>query len=120
MVEGVQAAEPRTLAFSPYEGHGTMQGAGTTLIELDAVSAPAFIAATRIAIDQAQDHTFVVVDCLTVTFMDSSAYHAMIDVTRYARERGHPLVVRNVSRLPAWVLSFCDWDDELTVEPAAA
>jgi anti-anti-sigma factor len=92
-----------------------MHGAGTPNLELDVATSPAFITATLTAIDAATDHT-VVIDCGAITFMDSSAYYAMVALTRYALARGHPLVLKNLTVLCARVLSLCDWDHELTIE----
>jgi anti-anti-sigma factor len=94
-----------------------MQGAGTAIVELDVATSPAFIAATITAIDASDDHT-VVVDCSAVTFMDSSAFYAMVALTEYAAARGHPLIVGNVQPQCAWVLNFCNTDQELAIEAA--
>jgi anti-anti-sigma factor len=94
-----------------------MQGPGTAIAELDVATSPAFITATITAIDESRDHT-VVVDCAAVTFMDSSAYYAMLALTKYAATRGHPLVVGNVQPQCLWVLNFCNTDEELTIEAA--
>ena len=95
-----------------------MQGAGTVTAELDVATTPAFITATISAIDASSDHT-VVVDCAAVSFMDSSAFYAMVALTKYAATCGHPLVVCNVKPQCAWVLNFCNTDQELTIEAAA-
>ncbi|MGZ4691901.1 MAG: STAS domain-containing protein [Acidimicrobiia bacterium] len=95
-----------------------MQGAGTAIIELDFATSPAFITATITAIDASSDRP-VVVDCTAITFMDSSAYHAMAALTRYAAARGRDLIVSNLQPQCAWVLNFCNTDRELTIETAA-
>jgi anti-anti-sigma factor len=89
------------------------------ILELDVATAPGFVARTRGAIDRNTDRPFVD-DCAAITFMDSSAYYAMVNVTRYASAAGYALVVGNVLPAPARVLTFCDWDHDLTIEPAAA
>jgi len=94
-----------------------MHGAGTATLELDVATSPAFVTATISAIDASSDNT-VVVDCAAVTFMDSSAYYAMAALTRYAAARGHPLIVGNVQPQCAWVLNFCNTDQEITIEAA--
>lgn len=95
-----------------------MQGARAAVVELDVATSPAFITATLAAIDASSDHT-IVVDCSAVTFMDSSAFYAMVALTKYAASRGHRLVVGKVQRQCAWVLNFCNTDREITIEAAA-
>jgi anti-anti-sigma factor len=95
-----------------------MQGAGTTNSELDIATSPAFITATIAVIDASRDHT-VVVDCAAVRFMDSSAFYAMVALTKYAATRGHPLIVGNVQPQCARVLNFCNTDHEITIEAPA-
>ena len=72
-------------------------------MELDLLTAPAFVAEMRRSIEQAGTGPLTV-DCEQVSFMDSAAYYAMLDVTRYATAAGHPLVIGSVPPGPAWVL----------------
>jgi anti-anti-sigma factor len=95
-----------------------MQGAGTGTVELDVATSPAFITATITAIDASSDHT-VVIDCAAIRFMDSTAYDAFAALTRYAASRGRPLIVGNVQPQCAWVLHFCNTDQQITIETAA-
>ena len=94
-----------------------MPASGNPLVELDVATAAGFIASTRAAIDGAGDPSFFL-DCGAITFMDSAAFYAIRDVTRYARAAGHPLIVGNLLPMPGWVLSFCDWDRELSIAAA--
>ncbi|MGZ4690556.1 MAG: STAS domain-containing protein [Acidimicrobiia bacterium] len=92
-----------------------MQTVRVAPVELDLQTAPAFVAQLRRSIDRAGEGP-VTVDCEQISFMDSSAYYALLDVTRYAGASGHRLVVGSVRTVPAWVLAFCDWDHHLTIE----
>jgi anti-anti-sigma regulatory factor len=58
----------------------------------------------------------VIIDCSPVAFKDSAGYHATLDATRYAKERGRALVVRNPSPQCARTLNLCDGTGELTIE----
>jgi anti-anti-sigma factor len=62
------------------------------------------------------DQPIVNVDLAAVTFMDSSAYHALIAANEYGRVRGHVLVLRNLSAQCAKVIRLCDQDNELRIE----
>jgi anti-anti-sigma factor len=83
--------------------------------EIDTSSAPAFNAHLHDAIDSS-DEALVVVDCSGVTFMDSAAFHVLVDATEYAVRRGHALVIRNMSPSSAMLLRLCDLDRELRLE----
>ena len=85
-------------------------------IELDVATAPAFVAEIRKTIDRA-DAGPLRIDCEHISFMDSAAFYAIRDLTRYASTAGHPLLIGNVMAMPAWLLAFCDWDHELTIQP---
>ena len=92
-----------------------MQGTGTATVEIDVATAQPFIVATRAAIDGSSDRA-VVVDCAGITFMDSSAFHALVGLTEHAARRGQALIVGSVRPQCARVLEFCNTDDELTIE----
>lgn len=92
-----------------------MQGTGTATVEIDVASVQPFIDATRAAIDESSDRT-VVIDCSGITFMDSSAFHALVGLTEHAARRGQTLVVGSAQPQCARVLDFCDTDHELTIE----
>ena len=83
--------------------------------EIDLATVPAFAEALRDAIDGA-DASPVFVDCAAITFMDSSAFHALVAGTRYSRSRDRRLTIRDLNPNCARVLDLCDWDDELTIE----
>lgn len=83
--------------------------------EIDASSAPAFNAHLHDTIDDS-DEEVVVVDCSDITFMDSAAYHVLVNATEYAVRRGRALVVRNISPSCATLLRLCDSDRELHLE----
>ena len=87
-------------------------------VEIDAATAPTFVTEMRTAIDRGENGP-IKIDCERVTFMDSTAYYAMRDLTRDATAAGRVLLIDNVLAMPAWVLTFCDWDHELTVRPLA-
>ena len=96
-----------------------MQGTGIATVEIDVASAQPFIDVTRTAIDECPDRT-VVVDCTAITFMDSSAFHALVGLTEHAARRGQELIVASVQPQCARVLEFCNTDDELTIERLAS
>jgi anti-anti-sigma factor len=83
--------------------------------EIDTASAPAFNAHLHDTIDNS-DQELVVVDCSDITFMDSAAFHVLVNATEYAVRRGHVLVVRNMSPFCAMLLRLCDSDRELHLE----
>jgi len=91
-----------------------MQGTCGVSVEIDLSTAPAFAAAIGAQIDGAARPT-VRIDCTSVTFMDSSAFHALIYATRYATGHGHRLVVSNLRPNCARLIRLCDWDHELTI-----
>jgi anti-anti-sigma factor len=84
-------------------------------VEVDLFNAPAFAAALRGEIDWAYRRA-VFIDCSAITFMDSSAFHALIYAHRYAADLGHLLVLRNLRPNCARVIRLCDRDNELTIE----
>jgi anti-anti-sigma factor len=75
--------------------------------EIDLATAPAFLAAIRDMIDCAPNRS-VVVDCSAITFMDSSAYHALVAAHRYASTRDHLLVIRGLAPNCERVIGICD------------
>jgi anti-anti-sigma factor len=83
--------------------------------QIDRVSAPAFAAAMRTEIDWA-DNRAVVIDCSAITFMDTGAFHALIDAHRYALDHGHLLVISNLQRNCAQAIRQCAWHSALTIE----
>jgi anti-anti-sigma factor len=92
-----------------------MLGIGHVDREIDTASAPAFNARLHDTIDNS-DEELVVVDCSDITFMDSAAFHVLVNATEYAVRRGHSLVVRNMSPSCATFLLLCDSDRELHLE----
>ncbi len=92
-----------------------MLGIGNADWEIDASSAPAFNALLHDTIDTSHDW-LVSVDCSDITFMDSAAFHVLVNATEYAVRRGHALVVRNMSPSCAALLRLCDTDRELHLE----
>ena len=87
-----------------------------TATEIDVATAPAFFAAMCAAIDSTADRA-VMIDCSAITFMDSSAYHMLMDANRYAIHRDHQLVVGNLTANCARIMRLCDEDSALTFEP---
>ena len=83
--------------------------------EIDLCTAPAFAAAMRTATD-CSDNRAVFVDCSDITFMDSSAFHVLLEADRYAIEHGHLLIIRNLRPNCAWVVRLCDSNHELTID----
>jgi anti-anti-sigma factor len=92
-----------------------VQGICEAKIEVDLSTAPAFAAALRAEIDSA-DSRDVFIDCSAITFMDSSAFHALVYAHRYAIEHDHWLVIGNLYPNCARVLRMCDCHHELTIE----
>ncbi len=91
-----------------------MQGTYRAIGDIDFSNAPALSADLRDTID-GSDEEIVSVDCSGVTFMDSAAFHALVEVTEYAVRRGRTLVVRDLSPYCAMVLRICDCDGELHI-----
>ena len=85
------------------------------LREIDLATAPAFLAAIREMIDWADDRA-VVIDCSGITFMDSSAYHALLDAHDYAIQHEHLLVIRSLAEHCARVIRICDKTNTLTID----
>lgn len=92
-----------------------MLGIGKVDWEIDTSSAPAFNAHLHDTIDNSHEER-VVVDCSDITFMDSAAFHVLVDATEYAVRRSHVLVVRNMSPSCTMLLRLCDCDHELHLE----
>jgi anti-anti-sigma factor len=92
-----------------------VQGICEAKIEVDLATAPAFAAALRAEIDSA-DSRAVFIDCSAITFVDNSAFHALVYAHRYAIGHDHSLVIRNLYPNCARVLRLCDWHHELTIE----
>ncbi len=92
-----------------------MLGISKALREIDTSSAPAFNAHLHDAIDSADDE-LMVVDCADVTFMDSAAFHVLVDASKYAVRRGRALVILNLSPSCAMLIQLCDGDQELRLE----
>ena len=86
------------------------------LTEIDMLTAPAFLAEMRDAIDWA-DNRAVVVDCSAITFMGSCAFHALRDAHDYAIEHDHVLVIRGLTARCLRIMRICDPGHELTIEP---
>jgi len=83
--------------------------------EIDLCTAPGFAATMRTEIDWV-DNRAVFIDCSDITFMDSSAFHALVDADRYALEHGHLLIIRNLRSNCARVVRLCDSNHELTID----
>jgi anti-anti-sigma regulatory factor len=81
--------------------------------EIDASTTAALICELHDRVDGSGEF-IVSVDCASITFVDSAAFHALEDATRYAARRGHSLVIRNLSPSCSQVLRFCDVAHELT------
>ena len=91
-----------------------MQVTGNTFREIDLVTAPAFLAAMRKMIDWA-DNRAVVIDCSSITFLDSSGFHALIDAHWHAIELDHLLVIYGLAPNCARVVRICDLEGVLTI-----
>jgi anti-anti-sigma factor len=85
--------------------------------DIDLATAAVFEAHLHQAIDNS-DEAFVSVDCSDVTFMDSAAYHALVNATHYAARHGHTLVIRNLSPACARLIQICDSARDLRVDPS--
>jgi anti-anti-sigma factor len=92
-----------------------MQVTYQALTEIDIATAPAFRAAMFEMIDWADELT-VVVDCSAITFMDSSAFHALRDANHYAIEHGHVLVLRGLGANCLRLVRLCDFRNEIAIE----
>ena len=95
-----------------------MPGICGTSVEVDLFTTAAFAAALRTEIDWAYRRA-VFIDCSAITFMDSSAFHALVYAHRYAADHGHRLVLRNLRPNCARVIRLCDSDNELTIGAAS-
>jgi anti-anti-sigma factor len=87
--------------------------------EVDVANAPAFLAAMCEMIDWA-DNRAVVIDCAGITFMDSSAFHALVSAHSYAVERDRMLVISGLRSLCARVIRICDVQHVLTLADTSA
>ena len=92
-----------------------MQATYGPLTEIDMLTAPAFLAEMREAIDWA-DNRAVVIDCSAITFMGSCAFHALRDAHDYAIEHDHVLVIRGLTEPCLRVIRICDPGNVLTIE----
>lgn len=92
-----------------------MSGTYTACGEIDMATASAFADGVCAVID-GSDEASVVVDCSDVTFLDSAGYHALVDATQYAVERGQTLMICNMSASCALVLRLCDGDGQLHMD----
>jgi anti-anti-sigma factor len=113
------ATEPRTPASSPDRGQAQVLGTCNAIGEIDAATAPQLRRNLRAGIDAA-DTVLVVIDFSLVTFIDSTAYDALVDATKYAAARDHVLVIRNVQPFHATVLRLCDQANDLNLDPESA
>ena len=89
-----------------------VQVTSQTPTEIDGATAPAFLAEMCEAIDWA-DNRAVVIECSAITFMDSSAIHALFDAREYAIAHDHVLVVRGLPENCLRVVRICDPGHEL-------
>ena len=109
------AIEPQTTGFLALpKGKPMQEICEPTTREIDLSTAPAFAAAMRTEIDWAHDRT-VFIDCSAITFMDSSALHALTYAHRYAIEHDHLLVIGNLQPSCARVVNFCNENSELRI-----
>ena len=86
------------------------------LREIDIATAPAFLVAIREMIDGA-DNRAVVIDCSGITFMDSSAFHALMAAHDYAVSQDHSLVLYGLAEPCARIVRICDVANLLTIAP---
>ena len=91
-----------------------MPGVCGASVEVDLFTTAAFAAALKTEIDWAYRRA-VFIDCSAITFMDSSAFHALVYAHRYAADRGHRLVLRNLRPNCARLIRLCDSNNELTI-----
>lgn len=84
----------------------------SNLREIDLATAPGFSAAMHETIDCA-DSRAVVIDCSAITFMDSSAFHALVRAHRYAIRHDHRLVIQGLSPSCERVIRICDFRNVL-------
>jgi anti-anti-sigma factor len=96
-------------------GRWKMAGTCKAVGEIDMATAAAFRADLFDVIDNSEE-ALVSVDCSGVTFMDSAAYHTLIEATEYAERRGHTLVIRNLSPSCARLIRLCIQSNDLSVE----
>ena len=95
-----------------------MPGVCGASVEVDLFTTAAFAAALKTEIDWAYRRA-VFIDCSAITFMDSSAFHALVYAHRYAADRGHRLVLRNLRPNCARLIRLCDSNNELTIGAAS-
>jgi anti-anti-sigma factor len=87
--------------------------------EIDMATAPAFLAVMCEMVDCVGNRA-VVIDCSAITFMDSSALHALMDAHEYAIEHDHVLVIRGLAEHCLRIARICDHGNVLTIEPRRA
>lgn len=109
------AIEPRTRPLARTKA--AHMGSGNHFGEIDIATVETFTAELHAIVDVA-DTRRVVIDCSSITFMDSSGYHAFLSAARYAQRRGHALVIANLPEPYARVLHLCDPDQHLKTEPS--
>lgn len=95
-----------------------MPGICEASVEVDLFTTAAFAAALRTEIDWSYRRA-VFIDCSAITFMDSSAFHALVYAHRYAADNGHRLVLRNLRPNCARLIRLCDSNNELTIGAAS-
>ncbi|HTK14827.1 MAG TPA: STAS domain-containing protein [Acidimicrobiia bacterium] len=101
--------------FFAHEKGKAMQVTYQALTEIDIATAPAFREAMFEMIDWT-DEPAVVIDCSAITFMDSSAFHALKDANRHAIEHGHVLVLRGLRTNCLRLVRICDRRNEIAIE----
>ena len=69
----------------------------------------------REAIDWA-DNRAVVIDCSAITFMDSSAFRALVDAHEYAIAQNHVLVLRGLAENCLQLMRIWDPRNEITID----
>ena len=91
-----------------------MQVMDRALTEIDMATAPAFLAAMCEMIEWA-DNRAVVIDCSAITFMDSSAFHALAQAHLYAIAHDHRLIISGLAPQCERVIGICDNRNGLTI-----
>jgi anti-sigma B factor antagonist len=105
------AADPEfTIARVDGEGHVALELKG----EFDLLAAPELRAAVEHGLG-AGGGTFVL-DLGGVTFLDSSALHALVSSNRLAERSGSRLILRNVPDVAMTVIKLAGLEEMLTIE----
>jgi len=91
-----------------------MRGTCVAAGEIDLATVQEFSSAMRDTIDRGTGTIFV--DCSAVTFMDSTAFHALVAAQKYARGRALQLTIRELQPGCARLLDLCDWDHVLAIQ----